>query len=121
MREGVNSLAAIHGLNDVVRCAGFDARTIVTFDPSAGSPLETKSFVQQELLRRGVLWHGFHNMSAAHGEDEVTHLLAAWDEVLPLLKEAVDAGDVRARLKGEPVEPVFRRTTSFNTKPKARA
>ncbi len=59
-------------------------------------------------------------MSAAHGEDEVGHLLAAWDEVLPLLKKAVDAGDVRARLKGEPVEPVFRRTTSFNTKPKAR-
>ena len=121
VREGVNALAALHGLADFVKCAGLDARTIVTFDPSAGSPLETKSFVQQELLRRGVLWHGFHNMSAAHGDDEVSHLLAAWDEALPLLKEAVDAGDVRARLRGEPVEPVFRRTTSFNTKPRARA
>ena len=60
-------------------------------------------------------------MSAAHGEDEVSHLLAAYDEVFPLLKDAVEAGDVRGRLKGDPVEPVFRRTTSFNTKPKARA
>ncbi|HQQ76369.1 MAG TPA: aminotransferase class III-fold pyridoxal phosphate-dependent enzyme [Thermoanaerobaculia bacterium] len=121
VREGVNGLAKLHGVSGFVRCAGLDARTIVTFDASAGNPLELKSFVQQELLRRGVLWHGFHNMSAAHGEDEVSHLLAAYDEVFPLLKDAVEAGDVRARLKGDPVEPVFRRTTSFNTKPKARA
>jgi glutamate-1-semialdehyde aminotransferase len=120
VREGVNALARAHGVSDFVRCAGLDARTIVIFDPSAGNPLEAKSLVQQELLRRGVLWHGFHNMCAAHGEAEVAHLLSAYHEVFPLLKEAVETRSVRARLKGEPVEPVFRQTTSSQAKPKAK-
>ena len=117
VREGFNARARAAGVG-FARCFGMDARTIVTFDAAAGNPLELKSLAQQELLRRGVLWHGFHNMSFAHGDAEVSHLLAAWAEVLPLLEEAVATGTVRARLRGEPVEPVFRRTTSFNTRPK---
>jgi hypothetical protein len=48
-------------------------------------------------------------------------LLAAYAQALPVLKDAVAAGDVRGRLEGEPVEPVFRRTSNFNLKPAAAA
>jgi glutamate-1-semialdehyde 2,1-aminomutase/spore coat polysaccharide biosynthesis protein SpsF len=36
---------------------------------------------------------------------------------LGLLKEAVAAGDVASRLKGKPVEAVFRKVNNFNMKP----
>ena len=39
---------------------------------------------------------------------------------IPILKQAVDIGDVRAAVLGELLEPVFRRTTHFNTKPGVR-
>ncbi len=83
------TIACALGL-DWTRCVGLDARTMVTFDATAGDPLQLKSFVQQELIRRGVLWSGFHNLCAAHahGDDEVAFLLEAYEEVLPLLKEA---------------------------------
>jgi glutamate-1-semialdehyde 2,1-aminomutase len=119
IREGYNAVAKSLGM-DYTSCTGFDCRTIVAFAPSAGNPLEMKSFVQQELLRRGILWGGFHNMCYSHSREDVHYTVSAYQEVLPLLKHAVEEGTVRTALKGEPVEPVFRKTSHFNVKPKSR-
>jgi glutamate-1-semialdehyde aminotransferase len=119
VREGYEAIASGLGISSWTRCVGMDARTMVTFDPSAGSPLELKSLLCQELVRRGVLWSGFHNLALAHGEEEVSWLLSAYEEALPVLKEAVETGTVRERLRGEPVEPVFRKTSSFHVKPRS--
>ncbi|NOT09138.1 MAG: aminotransferase class III-fold pyridoxal phosphate-dependent enzyme [Gemmatimonadales bacterium] len=118
LREGYNRLAAAHGLTAITRCAGPACRTQVVFETAGGTPLELKSLVQQELLKRGVLWAGTHTLSAAHTEDDVAYLLSAYDEVLPILSAAVERGDVRSLLRGAPVEPVFRRTTDFNQRPR---
>jgi hypothetical protein len=77
-----------------------------------------KSLVQQEMLARGVLWGGFHTMCLSHSDADVEQVLQGYREVLPILKDALDKGDVKARLRGEPVEPVFRKTTNFHMKPK---
>jgi glutamate-1-semialdehyde aminotransferase len=91
-------------------CGGMDCRTIVTFDASAGNPLEMKSLVQQEMIRRGVLWGGYHNMSYSHTDEDIIHTLTAYREVLPILKRAVEDKNILSYLRGEPVEPVFRRS-----------
>jgi glutamate-1-semialdehyde 2,1-aminomutase len=94
LREGYNQIASDLGIN-YTKCSGYDCRTIITFDASAGNPLEMKSLVQQEMIKRGILWGGFHNMSYSHNDEDIIYTL-----------------------KGEPVEPVFRKTSNFNTKPK---
>ena len=120
LREGYNALAK--GLSmDYTACTGFDCRTIVTFDAKAGNPLEMKSLLQQELIRAGVLWGGFHNMSYSHSDADVTHILAAYERCLPVLKAAVSDGNVRGALRGEPVVPVFRKTSNFNLKPQPKS
>ena len=43
--------------------------------------------------------------------------LATYRTMLGTLKRALDERSVRARLLGAPVEPVFRRTSQFNTRP----
>jgi len=116
LREGYNAIARELGL-DYTSAVGADCRSLVTFDAKAGNPLEMKSLVQQEMIRAGVLWGGFHNMSFSHGDAEVEHVLAAYRKALPVLARAVAANDVRSALRGEPVEPVFRKTSNFNTKP----
>lgn len=120
LREGYNQIAEELGM-DYTKCSGFDCRTIVTFDAKAGNPLEMKSLVQQEMIKRGILWGGFHNMSFSHTDEDVEYTLQAYREVLPILKKAVDEKNVKGYLKGEPVEPVFRKTSNFNTKPKLAA
>jgi glutamate-1-semialdehyde aminotransferase len=118
LRDGFNAIARDLGMG-YVSCAGLPARTIVTFAPTAGATaLEMKSLAQQELLKRGVLWGGFHNMSLSHGEAEVRYMLDCWRDVLGTLGRAVADARVREALRGEAVEPVFRKTSQFHTKPR---
>lgn len=119
IKAGINALAAEFGMS-YVACKGFECRTMLAFDAIAGSPLEQRSLVQQELLRRGVLWSGFHNMSFSHTDADIQYTLAAYREVLPILAAAVESGNIARFLEGEPVKAVFRKTSNFNTKPKER-
>jgi glutamate-1-semialdehyde aminotransferase len=120
LREGYVGIARDLGI-EWTSCVGYGCRTLVTFDAKGGGdPLEVKSLVQQELLARGILWGGFHNVSYAHSEADVDRTLAAYREVLSIVKRAVEEKNVRGMLRGEPVEPVFRKTSAFHTKPVTR-
>jgi glutamate-1-semialdehyde aminotransferase len=121
LKDGYNALAVSLGIDGYTRCTGYDCRSLVSFETSAGNPLELKSYVQQELIKRGILWSGFHNMSFSHTDEDIAYTLRAYEEVLGLLKAAVAAGDVAARLKGKAVEAVFRKVSHFNTKPVSKA
>ena len=119
LKVGYNKIAQELSM-DYTKCSGFDCRTIITFDTSAGNPLEMKSLVQQEMIKRGILWSGFHNMSFSHSDEDIDYTLKAYLEVLPILKKAVEEKNVKAYLRGEPVEPVFRKVSNFNMKPKTK-
>ncbi|MBS1554489.1 MAG: aminotransferase class III-fold pyridoxal phosphate-dependent enzyme [Bacteroidetes bacterium] len=109
LREGYNVLVAKHHLSSITTCQGFDCRTILTFNASAGDPLILKSFVQQEMIKRGVLWGGFHNVCFTHTDEDIQKTLAAYDEVLALLASALNENSVAQQLRGKPVEAVFRK------------
>jgi glutamate-1-semialdehyde 2,1-aminomutase len=123
LAEGLRAIASDLGM-PYVSCVGLPARTMVAFaatgDASGQNPLELKSLAQQELLRRGILWGGFHNLSLAHTDADVDYTLSSWRAVLGIVKAAVAERRVRSALRGEPVEPVFRKTSHFHTKPAAR-
>jgi glutamate-1-semialdehyde aminotransferase len=119
LKDGYNKIVNELGMS-YTKCSGYNCRTIISFDVSAGNPLEMKSLVQQEMIKRGVLWGGFHNMCYSHSDEDVEYTLKAYRDVLPVLKKAVEEKNVKAYLKGEPVEPVFRKTSNFNLKPVSR-
>lgn len=120
LKSGYNKIAEELGMS-YTKCSGYDCRTIVTFDASAGNPLEIKSLVQQEMIKRGVLWGGLHNMCFSHSFEDIEYTLKAYKEVLPILQKAVEEKNVKGYLKGEPVEPVFRKLSNFHMKPKTKA
>ncbi len=120
LKDGYNKIASGLGM-DYTKCIGYECRSLITFDAKAGNPLEMKSLVQQEMIKRGILWGGFHNMSYSHSDDDINYTLKVYEEVLPILKKAVDENNVHGYLKGEPVEPVFRKVSNFNTKPKEKS
>jgi len=109
LQAGYNQLARERGL-EFTRAIGMEARTMIQFDADAGDPLLQKSLIQQEMLRHGVLWAGFHNLSFGHGDEEVAHVLGAYARALDVLADAVKKGDLAARILGTPVQPVFRKT-----------
>jgi glutamate-1-semialdehyde 2,1-aminomutase len=110
LKEGYNALAAKTGTSHLTNCGGFDCRTIVNFTPPNGNPLVLKTLMQQEMIKRGVLWGGFHNMCFSHTDEDISKTLSAYAEVLPILKEAYDSGKPESYLRGEVLEVVFRKT-----------
>ncbi|MCX7833974.1 MAG: aminotransferase class III-fold pyridoxal phosphate-dependent enzyme [Ignavibacteria bacterium] len=110
--KGINLI--VKELNmDYVKCVGYPFRSIVTFNPEVANPLEMKTFVQQEMIKRGILWGGFHNICFSHTDEQIDYTLQAYREVLPLLKTVVESGDIQKELKGKILQPVFRKTTNF--------
>ncbi len=118
LKDGYNKIAQDLGIDSYTRCVGYNCRSMLTFDASAGDPLILKSFVQQEMIKRGILWAGFHNMCFMHSDEDIAYTLKAYHEVLQLLKKVVEEKNVTEQLKGEPLEMVFRKVSNYNIKPK---
>ena len=118
LRSGIESI--LRGLGEEgIHCQGYDCRTLLSFDPRLGDPLHLKSLVQQELIKRGILWGGIHNISYSHTDEDIDYAIEAYAQVLPLVRAAAARGNVLESLRGRPLAPVFRRLSGFNTRPRA--
>lgn len=118
LREGVRAILSSNDMG-YVTVKGLGARTMMSFSDTSADPLMMRSFVQQELLRHGILWNGFHTLSAAHTLADIEFTLDVYADVLPMLHEHIRMGTLPLALRGQCVEPVFRKTGAFNTKPRA--
>jgi glutamate-1-semialdehyde 2,1-aminomutase/spore coat polysaccharide biosynthesis protein SpsF len=109
LQSGLADLITRHGVGEWVSVSGAAPWTLVLVrepDPSA-DVLPAKTLLQQELLRRGVLYNGSHFVTYAHGDAELEATFAAYDGALSVLAVALP-DDVDARLDGPPVSAVFR-------------
>ncbi len=119
LKDGYNKIAIETGMDIYTRCIGYNCRSMVTFTPEAGNGLEVKALMQQEMIKRGILWAGFHNMCFSHNDEDIEYTLSAYRDVMPIVKEAIESGNVKQYLKGEVLEAVFRKVNNYNIKPKA--
>jgi len=116
LKDGYNEIAKKLGMS-YTKTIGYNWRSMAAFDESGGDPLIQKSIMQQEMIKRGILWQGFHNMSFSHSDIDVDYTLQALEQSLSVLKTAVENNKLNETLRGEPVQPVFRKVDNFNMKP----
>lgn len=116
LKDGYNEIAKKLKIEST-KAIGYYWRSMATFDEKFGDPLIQKSIMQQEMIKRGVLWQGFFNMSFSHSDEDVNYTLQALEESLFVLKNAIEKNNLKETLKGEPVIPVFRKVDNFNMKP----
>jgi glutamate-1-semialdehyde 2,1-aminomutase len=107
--DGVAERIATHGVGGFCSVSGHPAWSFFTIgDAYPYTALELKTLYLQEMFARGILIIGSHNMSYAHSDADIAGLLAAYDEVLPILRSSVDQGDLLERLRCEPLKPLFK-------------
>ena len=110
LQEGYNALAESFGLAEYTRCVGLSPRTLISFTDGEGQDsLLLKSLFQQEVVKRGVLSLGGHNVCYSHSGADIEHTLRAYEEALRVMAMAIDSGDIERYIEGEPVQPVFRK------------
>jgi glutamate-1-semialdehyde-2,1-aminomutase len=108
LMSGYNALATKHGIAEQTSCSGWPIRNVLSFASDRVDPLLLKSIFQQEVIARGVLSGGYHNLSTAHDGEDVEKTLAAYEEALRVLADALAADDPARFLHGEAVQAVFR-------------
>lgn len=109
VKEGYEALVKKFGL-EWTGITGKPVRTMLTFrDYNGATALEIKSLVQQELIKRGILWSSFHNIALRHEQSDLEYLMKVYEVVLPLVDEAVKAGKVKESLRGPALGPMLRK------------
>jgi len=117
LQDGFNAIAESHKVSDLVSCVGYPQRSVISLNGSdEEDTLQMKSFIQQELLRRGVLWTAYHATSYAHSSKDIEITLNAYNDSLEMLSKLYDGpGSLKAHIEGIPVRPVFRKVSDFNS------
>lgn len=108
-QAGVRELLIRHRVEHLLSISGNPTWSFLVFrDVPPYSQWEIKTLFLQEVLARGILTFGTHNISYAHTETDVQRLLAVYDEVFPILRKAVDGPALREYLNCKPLEPLFK-------------
>ncbi|MFC1874301.1 aminotransferase class III-fold pyridoxal phosphate-dependent enzyme [Chloroflexota bacterium] len=109
LKEGYNALAREFGLEKQTFCEGLDAHAAIRFIDSQGTDsLEMKSLFQQEVIKRGILFNGVHNICFSHSDDDISHTLEAYRDAMTSLKQAIKENNIDKYLEGTEIRPVFR-------------
>jgi glutamate-1-semialdehyde 2,1-aminomutase len=107
--EGAAAIVAENNIGDFVSLAGQPCWSFVLIkDTPDYNSYEIKTLFLQEMLARGVMTLGTHNMSYAHDEKDVAKLLSAYREVMPILADAVRNRALKQLLRCEPLQPLFK-------------
>jgi glutamate-1-semialdehyde aminotransferase len=112
LRAGIQLAIERAGVADWVRISGAAPRTVVTIrEPAVGGPgLPAKTLVQQELVKRGVLFNGSNFICLAHSDEDLDQAVDAYSAAFSRLADGL-AGDLSALLEGPPLQPAFRLVT----------
>ena len=109
IKDGFNTLVEKHGMGEYISIGGYPCRSIVNFSEKAGDGLILKTYLQQEMIKRGILWSSFHNMCYSHSDADIQYTLDVYDDIFPQFRQAIESNTVESHLQGKVLEPVFRK------------
>jgi glutamate-1-semialdehyde 2,1-aminomutase/spore coat polysaccharide biosynthesis protein SpsF len=101
--DGIRDRIDSHGIGHRVTAGGEPQRAVLGF--TGDEHLVVKSWVQQTMAEHGILFNGSMFISARHSDADIDRTLDAFDAAFVAL---ADDAPVAGRLKGDPVQPVFR-------------
>ncbi|MFL6647956.1 MAG: aminotransferase class III-fold pyridoxal phosphate-dependent enzyme [Sulfurifustaceae bacterium] len=107
--DGLRDIIHAADASDVFTVSGNPVWSFLTIhDAGPYGQLQIKTLLLQEMLARGVLALGTHNMSYAHEDADIATLLRVYREVLPLVVGAVRTRNLESMLKCRALEPLFK-------------
>lgn len=90
-------------LNDVFWFTGMSPMHRIHFKDN-----DTAALFRREMIASGTLITASHNVSAAHGPNEVKRIIKSYEHTCGVLRAAIDKGDIKERLAGSTISPGVR-------------
>jgi glutamate-1-semialdehyde aminotransferase/spore coat polysaccharide biosynthesis protein SpsF (cytidylyltransferase family) len=109
LASDVIQLIQKHKMENIISISGHPTWTFLTFHQTGPyTPLDIKTLWMQEILVRGILSLGTHNISYSHSDEDIHHLTKVYDEIFPIIKEAVLNNRLEQYLHCSPLKPLFK-------------
>ncbi len=117
LKKNINILSEKYNLSEYIDCIGYDCRTVVNLkDSNLFNNLELKTYIQQELFKRGILWASYHAISYKHSIKDINNTLNAFEDIFFNLHKIIkNKQRLKNKLDGKVVKPVFRKVADFNS------
>jgi len=104
----LNQLIINEGLDDIFRTSGHPAWSFLQVKAQDKyTAFEIKTLFLQEMFKRGILILSSHNLNFSHSEEDIDKLISVYREVLPLIKQSIDDGNLIEQLNCKPLQPLF--------------
>ena len=103
LKDGINKAAHNNNLTEFIECLGFPCRSILAIKGNEKyNDLELKTFIQQELIRRGILWAAYHAISWSHKKKDIIKTVFAFNEIFEILGKVIHSGkSITSHLEGK--------------------
>jgi len=108
LTNGFESIIKKYKVDDNIRIGGPDFRSLFLFKDKMKGDLH-KSLLQQEMIKRGILFTGYSNVCFKHSDKEVDLTISAFEESIQLLSKWIKEDCEEEKLEGKIIQPVFRR------------
>ena len=117
LKNEINRLSMKYNLYEYISCIGYPCRSIVTLKNSNFfSDLELKTYIQQELIRSGILWAAYHALSWSHKKQDILSTINIFEDIFKKINNYINhKKKLKNYIKGEIVKPVFRKVADFNS------
>ena len=107
--ECLNKLIDDNNLNDIFWTSGHPSWSFLHIkEQHKYNSYEIKTFLMQEMFKRGILTLGLHNLNFSHSKKDIDKLISSYAEVLPMIKIHVDNNSLIENIQGEILEPLFK-------------
>jgi len=109
LSETVSQLIKANDLETVMGVSGHPTWVFITIkDTPRVTMWELKTLWMQEMVARGVLTFGTHNINHAMNDEDMAWVESAYGEVLPILADVVHNGTLSKWLRCDPLVPLFK-------------
>jgi glutamate-1-semialdehyde 2,1-aminomutase len=107
--DRLKQLIAENGVSNMCSVSGHPSWSFfVIKDTPRYSSSEIKTLFLQEMFARGILTIGTHNISYAHSAEDLEKIGSAYQDVLGILRTAVQHEKLESLLRCEPLRPLFK-------------
>jgi glutamate-1-semialdehyde 2,1-aminomutase/spore coat polysaccharide biosynthesis protein SpsF len=108
IKSGINDRIKKYKLSGVVTVCGSPPWSMVNFNKYKDISSDAiKTFFIVEMLKKGILTFGTHNISYAHTADDIDNMLSAYDYVFNLISIELEKGVLEKNLEVPVIQPVF--------------
>ena len=107
--EQLNQLIDDKNLSDIFWTSGHPSWSFLHIkEQERYNTFEIKTFLLQEMFKRGILTIGSHNISYSHTKEVIDQLLKVYTEVLPMIEKNIKNQTLLENIQGDILQPLFK-------------